>query len=420
MAHREANFLFADRIGATILRQVSRFMEPYVVYAANHVKAAYVVSVEARRNYQFHRFLETQDASELTRRLGLRHYLTLPTLRIGKYRLLIKAIYKHTTDESDQLALGAALAELCDVLARMNDATRRSEIEKRLLQIASSLTIPQHVPTSMKQILPSHASLIREGRLFLARSAHSFTVTPCHLFLFSHMLVVTRPHNSDIQETYVVVGQPIPLHMLHVYSPSSPRSLARRLSSRIASSPQQSLGRKDSSSNSSDHTFTGLYIRARLRRFRQSLRRNPQTVPVLNNDQDTLPSPRSLTQRPASPALINKRRPAFRSMTPDNSASSSSSSSIRLATHRFRTLKITHLGNPECSFHLACSTLEERDRWYEWLASVSLPLQENGPFQLQTICEVLTGSSRQSINVGGSTMFPTGCGRIWCTLPFGK
>lgn len=466
MSHRQAHLLFVDRVGTIILRHVSRLMEPYLLYAANHVKAAYVVSVEANRSPAFARFLETQNSAVSTRRLGLRHYLTLPTLRIGKFRLLIKNIQKYTADDGDQLALSAALAELRDILTRMNEATHRAEIETRLLQIASSLTIPAHIPATLRQILPDHASLLHEGRLFLAQSSHSFIMAPCHIFLFSHLLVVTRPRvSADKHEEYIVAGKPIPLPMLHIGG--TPRSFIRHLSSRVSStliastSSNSNLLKRRSEDTSQtpfeggtllerDHSITGLYIRARFRRLRQSLRRHAQTAPMVTDAEEdsTLSSPLSpksgltLPARPHSRAspfrhrhcrfsptplrpmggsvMISRLRSPLRSPAPKARASPPALLSKQRASRRLRLLKICHLGAPEVAYYLACPTVEDREQWRTWLYNLLTPIQKQGPFRLDPLCEVLIGSSRQAIMVSGSTMFPTGCGRIYCTLPFGK
>lgn len=368
--------LYVGSIGIVIWNHVSRLMDPYVTYAANHMKATFVATVEANRSPRFGTFLEEQNTHTNTRRLGLRHYLTLPTLRLGKYKLLIEALLKYTTDEADQLALGAALAELSDILERMNELTRQAEVETQRLRIASTLLIPNHIPTTLEQILPENASLLHEGNLMLARSLHSWTMVPCRVFLFTHLVVVTRPRFSGKHEEFVVAGHPIPLHMLRL-------NLPRIYGGTVTAAPVIT-------SSSQDQTVTGLYIRARFRRLRNSLRHSK-----------TSPSD-------------SKQHIVARRTLPNTTSSR--------AGPRYRMLALSHLGLGDCSFYLACPTIEEREEWRELLCKAIQDVQINsGPISLSPLCEVATGSSnRQSaIVVGGSAMFPTGCGRIWCTLPFG-
>ncbi|KAI9268994.1 hypothetical protein BDA99DRAFT_503196 [Phascolomyces articulosus] len=415
--------------GNIIFKHVARLMEPYALYSANHVKAWYIVQFELASSYPFRTFIEQQDAQECTRRLGIRHYLTLPTLRMGKYRLLIKALYKYTTDEGDLLSLGAALAELKDLLARMNEVTRQAEIETRRLQIMTSLRIPDHIPTTLQHIVDNDSAiLLHEGRLLLARSSHSFTATPCYLFLFAHILVVTRPRDDN---TFIVAGPPIPLHMLRVELP--PRRTLQQQRKRIRMQQQQmqqhlqiqqqlqlqQQQEKVEGHQSQYHhntvveqedSVTGLYIRARFRRFRQSL--HQKTVPA--EQQERFVSKRIRSPSPPSRVLMMN--------TNINNNSTVVNNTSRRRAHRLRMLTVSHLGYPESTYHFTCPTLEDRERWRERLVTASQNAQtaidHRVPFGLSPLCEVATGSSRQSVMIGGSTMFPTGCGRIWCTLPF--
>ncbi|KAG2220966.1 hypothetical protein INT45_006499 [Circinella minor] len=413
-------------LGNVIFKHVSRLMEPYILYSANHVKAWYIIQNELSNSYPFRTFIEQQDGQECTRRLGIRHYMTLPTLRMGKYRLLIKALYKYTTDEGDLLSLGAALAELKDLLARMNEVTRQAEIETRRLQIMISLRIPDHIPTTLQHIVDNEdAHLLHEGKLLLARSSHSFTATPCYLFLFSHLLVVTRPRDDN---TFIVAGPPIPLHMLRI---ELPRRTVQQKRKRLRLQQQQILlqqqkGRQqqkyqDEETNNNhinsimnmveqEDSVTGLYIRARFRRFRQNFHAQ-KTAPA---DDDQQSQQQFVSRRIQSPSPSLFTIPHNNSLTINNTT--------RRRAHRLRMLTVSHLGYPESTYHFTCLTLEDRERWREQLMTASQNAQEamdhRAPFGLSPLCEVAIGSSRQSIMIGGSTMFPTCCGRIWCTLPF--
>ncbi|KAG0186782.1 RHO1 GDP-GTP exchange protein 2 [Apophysomyces sp. BC1034] len=156
VAHRQVDSLFG-LVGTILLKHVARLETPYVIYAAAHVKAMSILSAEIHRNLGFRRFVEYQNAHENNRKLGLRHFLTMPVHRIGRLRLLTTAILKYTTHDGEQLALSATVESLNDLQRRMNEATRKAQIETRLLQIASSLTIPQHLSVTLRQLLPDHA-----------------------------------------------------------------------------------------------------------------------------------------------------------------------------------------------------------------------------------------------------------------------
>ncbi|KAF7728098.1 RHO1 GDP-GTP exchange protein 2 [Apophysomyces ossiformis] len=386
VTYHETNGLFG-LVGTTLLKHVARLETPYIIYAAAHVKAMSILSAEIHRNPAFHRFLECQNANENHRKLGLRHFLTMPVHRIGRLRLLISAILKYTIHDGDHLALSATIESLNDLQHRMNEATRKAQVETRLLQIASSLIIPPHLSVTLRQLLPNHACLLHEGDLPLSRSSsHSLTTIRCHIFLFSHALLITRLHRSpDGYEEFTLLSRPIPLAMLYVVTT---RSFIRRLSSRVAQPGlllssirrRSSSGQYSETSSLSTGTITGLHIRARiLCHLRHSLRRNRQTSPA------PAESPESPLKPPSPPP------------TPSQS----------------RMLKIGHLAFPDCSFRFICSNAEERETWRE-LIQQAIP---TGPFQLHALCDVPT-SSVQPVVVNGSLMFPTGCGRICCTLAF--
>ncbi|KAI9319132.1 Dbl homology domain-containing protein, partial [Dichotomocladium elegans] len=275
--------LFGDHVGATIYNHVSRLMDPYVTYAANHVQAMYVITFESNRSTRFEQFLEAQDANGSTRRLGLRHYLTLPTFRICKYILLVQTLYKYTTNEGDQLTLGAAIAELRDILDRMNEAAHYSELQTRRLRVASTLLIPSHIPTTIERILPDQAVLLHEGRLLLARSLRSFIAIPCHVLLFTHLVVVTRPRVSGKHEEFEVVCAPIPLHMLRIDRPRHSSGSMKSISSSSGSSSGSGGSMRmmlvhNTSSEDSNESRSGFHIRSRLSRFRHSLRHRKVAV----------------------------------------------------------------------------------------------------------------------------------------------
>ncbi|KAG0169006.1 RHO1 GDP-GTP exchange protein 2 [Apophysomyces sp. BC1015] len=386
VAHRQVDSLFG-LVGTILLKHVARLETPYVIYAAAHVKAMSILSAEIHRNLGFRRFVEYQNAHENNRKLGLRHFLTMPVHRIGRLRLLTTAILKYTTHDGEQLALSATVESLNDLQRRMNEATRKAQIETRLLQIASSLTIPQHLSVTLRQLLPDHACLLHEGDLLLSRSSsHSLTTIKCHIFLFSHTLLITRLYRSpDGYEEFTLLGRPIPLPMLYIITP---RSLIRRLSLRVAQPGLllSSIRRHSSTSQYSENsslssgTITGLHIRARiLCHLRRSLHRHRQTSPA------PVESPTSPLRSPSPPPALSQSR----------------------------ILKIGHLAFVDCTFRFVCASILERETWRNRIRQAIHP----GPFQLDALCDVPARSS-QPIVINGSLMFPTGCGRISCTLAF--
>ncbi|KAI8990990.1 hypothetical protein BDF20DRAFT_908812 [Mycotypha africana] len=250
---RHSSF-FVGRIGTLIMQHATSLIEPYNLYASNHIKAIYCLTIEQKNNPQFAEFLELQNSQKCTRRLGLRHYLTSPTLWIGKFKLMLEAILKNTTDDADQLSLKASIAILHDLLCRMNSSaiSNSSPEDFRFEELLTSiyyypayqqqghiLSSSSHFGTNSTttvnpelQLFPlsENCKLIREEALWLARSTHPLQPLLCHMFLFSHALILTHPRmraNGKI-EYIIISGTPIPIRLLSIDTNTS--SVIRRLS----------------------------------------------------------------------------------------------------------------------------------------------------------------------------------------------
>lgn len=104
------------RIGSALLQHATRLMEPYMVYTSSYIRALHTVSTKVKHNLHFAKFLEKQDTIKYTGKLGFHHYLIAPTQWIGKFKLMVEAILKHTEDDGDELALNASLSLMHDIL----------------------------------------------------------------------------------------------------------------------------------------------------------------------------------------------------------------------------------------------------------------------------------------------------------------
>ncbi|CAO3599588.1 unnamed protein product [Absidia cylindrospora] len=249
--HRQDPFLlFVDFVGTALLQHTSYLVDPYISYAGRHVQAKYIFDVEKYRNTAFRRWVDTQDEDDRVRKLDIKHFLSRPTFRIAKYKLQLEAIAKYSDHMADQVALNAAIDTLQDLLYQMNEAIRIAETSTHLLRITSSL-VPASTAASLG-LLPSsngdgiiehggdHGAvcLLHEGRFRLTRlSSHSLRAQVCHVFLFSHALLLTKPRGQPGHEKYVLIGRPIPLPMLSASTQRS--SIMRRISGRIISHQQR-------------------------------------------------------------------------------------------------------------------------------------------------------------------------------------
>ncbi|OBZ84593.1 Rho1 guanine nucleotide exchange factor 1 [Choanephora cucurbitarum] len=232
LAMSQQSGFFVERVGTLLMEHITNLMEPYIQYASNHIKAIHCITIEQRHNPLFSRFLEQQNAQKCTRRLGLQHYLTSPTLWIGKFKLMIEAILKHTSDDADQLSLQASLTALHDLLCQMNSsASKTSDNDLRFEELLISIYVPNSQNSNEQQLLsiPHQSQLLGEHTLWLARATHPLMPSLCHMFLFSHALVLTHPRVLQNRTDYIVIpGSIIPIPFLTLDSNAT--TLMRRLS----------------------------------------------------------------------------------------------------------------------------------------------------------------------------------------------
>ncbi|KAL9550242.1 hypothetical protein MBANPS3_004827 [Mucor bainieri] len=463
VSHNRHSGFFIGRVGTIVMQHVTNLIEPYIQYASNHVKAIYCMTIEHRNNPQFASFLETQNAQKCTRRLGLRHYLTSPTLWIGKLKLLIEAILKNTTDDADQLSLKATLAILHDTLLRMNSsATANSSPEDfRFEELSTSIYCGQQ-PDLQLLSLPDDCTLIKEEALWLARSTHPLQPSLCHLMLFSHALILTHPRVSNGRTEYMVI-QVIPIQLLMIDSNAS--SMIRRISfasTSMVSTPlhlisnlrrQKSINseasnstdsadssdswHKSSSSSTTTTTTTTLsrsnttggtttsvkhvhtvsladrknrvllpfQIKTKLSKLRSNFRWSTSfSVPAspTAHTVDGSANEVSVTRRDSAPALLLSKRREEEPL--DSTKQQQQQQSRQQQQQQRRTLKISHMAYPESSFKLEFLSRSDRLVWENMIRNTLLVNEkENEVFRRKMMFKSLSLTNNTSLSGCSST-----------------
>jgi hypothetical protein len=470
-SHNRQSSFFIGRVGTIIMQHVTSLIEPYILYASNHVKAIYCMTIELKNNPQFARFLEAQNAKNCTRRLGLRHYLTSPTLWIGKLKLMVEAILKNTVDDADQLSLKASLAILHDTLCRMNSsATANTSPEDLRFEELSTSIYQQDLQLLT---LPDHSILIREEALWLARSSHPLFPSLCHLFLFSHALILTHPRVSNGRTEYIVIpGSPIPMQFLMIDSNTS-SSMIRRLSfasTSMVSTPlhlisnlrrQKSIN-SDTVNESSSEGSSGSSIQQRVKllgRSNTTIRYHKKAAIASSDDRNSraavVPfqiktrfskfksnfrwSMTSISSVPVSPSTpigevsVSRRdsAPAMLLSSKNPSRANDRRRIVPLASNdhftntekvqqreQRRTLKLCHMAYPENTFKLEFLSRSDRVKWENIIREAIASTDKNNVFKQKVICKSLPMNNIETENNASQSMINSA--RIGCSHSFGK
>lgn len=410
--------LFPDSklIGDLLLKHFRKFTDPYIRYASNHVFAEYQYKLEWNKNMDFVSFIQQQESTEKDFRLPLKDLLVTPIIRITKYVLLFSTILKNSPN-NHHASFQEMNSFLPDLLHKINEAIRNAQAEQRLMEIKYALRVRRlSIPSQqhrISQILPDDAILIFEGSLELINRIPPII---CQLFLFSNALFITREKSStENRVEYTLIDKAIPLFMLKIGHGAS-SSLSSRLKNRTSSTSSQqstilSSIRHQLSSGSYQHTVTrgpvnpdaisirsddgsstysaiytisGLKLRHRIRTIKQRIKRKNKTSAYTKS---------SLIVQPPAPSRTASPRGVVRP----------------------RLLQISHLADPNLTYLFECDSADIKLTWKNKIKSI-LPNPDLCPFELEPICSTPNCSSLRSVN----GRFATGCGTIWCSLPFSK
>ncbi|KAG0796350.1 hypothetical protein G6F16_002584 [Rhizopus arrhizus] len=343
------------RVGTLLMHHVNELTEPYILYTSQHTKSLHAISLELQKNLTLTQFLADQDAQKFTRRLGLRHYLTAPTLWIGRFKLMVEAILKHTEDDGDQLAIKVAITLLHDTLCRMNSEMKQDDLYR------SEVFAPRLYQGSELLRLPTEARLLFKEDVRLARPDHPLQPLLCRLFLFSHALILTCPKTIQGKREYdVIKGTPIPIQMVWIHQEAS-LSFKRQLSlfnthlNRHASSIRQGLP--------SEHkTWIHQQIKTRLLSLKSLY--FPSSAPVVPMTEKNV----SVVRRESAPAsLLSKKK-------------TSREHSIGLSIKK-RSLRITHLACPQHTFRLEFFSRSQKANWENRIRQAAMDSMRHEPLK---------------------------------------
>ncbi|KAI8091144.1 CNH domain-containing protein [Gilbertella persicaria] len=205
---------FVDDISTIMLSYVDRFMKIYTTYGPHFVLAEYTVKKEMTHNMLFQNFVREKEKQAETRKLPFRHFMILPITRLQRYPLLLSAILKRTSVDSQKHQLTQCIDTIKQVAIRMDVLTLEAKGVLRVHQIKDQIRFKPGRPVMDLDL--DGRQLIYEG--IMKRRSHLEWVE-LYVFLFDHLLLMTKPKRSletDHIEAYVISKAPIPLALLAV------------------------------------------------------------------------------------------------------------------------------------------------------------------------------------------------------------
>lgn len=210
---------FVDEISSIMLRYVDQFMNAYSKYGPHFLLAEYTAKREATKNILFQNFIREKEKQAETRKLPFRHFIILPITRLQRYPLLLDAIMKRTTNESEKQTLTKCIDRIKTVASTVDNLTTEAKHVLRIREINDKIRFKPNRPRFDLNLLEPGRQLLYEGPL--KRCVHRVVeAVDLYVFLFDHLLLMTKPkRNSDSLkevEYYNVSKNPIPLNLLVV------------------------------------------------------------------------------------------------------------------------------------------------------------------------------------------------------------
>ncbi|KAJ8006983.1 hypothetical protein DPEC_G00112860 [Dallia pectoralis] len=189
------------QIGQIVIRWLPG-LNAYRDYCSNQLAAKALLD-QKKQDRRVQDFLQRCLESPFSRKLDLWSFLDIPRSRLVKYPLLLKEILKHTAPEHpDTPRLEQAITIIQGVLSDINMKKGESESQYYIDKL-EYLDDRQRDPR-----IDQCKSLLCHGEL------RNKSGTKLHVFLFTELLVVTRPVTRNERHCFQVYRQPIPVQHL--------------------------------------------------------------------------------------------------------------------------------------------------------------------------------------------------------------
>ncbi|XP_076861256.1 neuroepithelial cell-transforming gene 1 protein isoform X3 [Brachyhypopomus gauderio] len=190
-------------IGQIVVNWLPR-LNAYRAYCSNQLAAKALLD-QKKQDPRVQDFLQRCLESPFSRKLDLWSFLDIPRSRLVKYPLLLREILRHTPAEHpDTGSLEQAVSIIQGVLSDINMKKGESECQYYIDKL-EYLDDRQRDPR-----IEQCKSLLCHGEL------RNKSGTKLHVFLFTEVLVLTRPVTRNERTCFQVYRQPIPVQDLAV------------------------------------------------------------------------------------------------------------------------------------------------------------------------------------------------------------
>uniref|UniRef100_A0A8C6PUZ5 Neuroepithelial cell transforming 1 n=1 Tax=Nothobranchius furzeri TaxID=105023 RepID=A0A8C6PUZ5_NOTFU len=177
-------------------------LNAYKNYCSNQLAAKALLD-QKKQDKRVQDFLQRCLESPFSRKLDLWSFLDIPRSRLVKYPLLLREILRHTPpDHPDGTKLERAITIIQEILSDINVRKGESECQYYIDKL-EFLDEKQRDP-----LLDKCKTLLCHGELRTKSGSR------LHVFLFSELLVLTRPVTRNDRSCFQVYRQPIPVRDL--------------------------------------------------------------------------------------------------------------------------------------------------------------------------------------------------------------
>lgn len=177
-------------------------LNAYRDYCSNQLAAKALLD-QKKQDRRVQDFLQRCLESPFSRKLDLWSFLDIPRSRLVKYPLLLREILRHTpSDHPDVASLERAITIIQEILSDINMRKGESECQYYIDKL-EYLDDKQRDP-----LIDNCKILLCHGEL------RNKSGSRLHVFLFSELLVLTRPVTRNDRSCFQVYRQPIPVRDL--------------------------------------------------------------------------------------------------------------------------------------------------------------------------------------------------------------